>query len=248
MKGQVSKGRWLLSSCEAEFRLPSLLPSSNVYARDKFRFWVLGVWDDTVCVIFGVFFKEKFILICGIAVLEVSRISTKKWPIGVSGSCSEYNVPAWRKYLDEFSPKKTTKTVVTEHALYGIWVVYYVEAVTIEFVLLMERRAWISEEGIISFRIFVSLDVVLLVLMFSCFVFALCWGEIKYSKITMFFSELSFVVEKYVKYFPFSGITELTKREKELSNSTSSSAKRSMRFRHAWGSAVFFQTSGYVDV
>ena len=64
----------------------------------------------------------------------------------------------------------------------------------------------------------------------------------------MFFSELSFVVEKYVKYFPFSGITELTKREKELSNSTSSSAKLSMRFRHAWGSAVFFQTSGYVDV
>ena len=109
---------------------------------------------------------------CG---FRISRISTKKWPIGVSGSCSEYNVPAWRKYLDEFSPKKTTKTVVTEHALYGIWVVYYVEAVTIEFVLLMERRAWISEEGIkevwkYSFGIFVSFDVVLLVFTFSCFV------------------------------------------------------------------------------
>ena len=141
--------------------------------------------------------------------------------------------------------QKTTKTVVTKHALYNIWVVCHVEAVTIEFVLLMECRAWISEEGIkevwkYSFRIFVSLDVVLLVLMFSCFVFALCWGEIKYSKITMFFSELSFVVEKYVKYFPFYGITELTKREKELSNSTSSSAKLSMRFRHILEGVLYF--------
>ena len=71
--------------------------------------------------------------------------------------------------------KKTTKTVVTKHALYSIWVVYYVEAVTIEFVLLMECRAWISEEGITevwkySFGIFVSFDVVLLVFTFSCFV------------------------------------------------------------------------------
>ena len=56
----------------------------------------------------------------------------------------------------------------------------------------------------------------------------------------MFFSELSFVVEKYVKYFPFYGITELTKREKELSNSTSSSAKLSMRFRHILEGVLYF--------
>ena len=64
----------------------------------------------------------------------------------------------------------------------------------------------------------------------------------------MFFSELSFTVERYGKFFPFSDITEPTKQEKELSNSTSSSAKLSRRFHLAQGSAVFFQTSGYGDV
>ena len=64
----------------------------------------------------------------------------------------------------------------------------------------------------------------------------------------MFFSELSFTVERYCKLFSFSDITGLAKREKELSNSTSSSAKLSRRSRHARGSAVFFHTSGYGDV
>ena len=181
------------------------------------------------------------------------------------------NVRTWRKYLDEFSRQKNNKnnrdkTRFVQH-LGGLrcWSSNHRARITNE---MSSLNFWWRHQGslkiqfqnfrqfgcgIVGFNVFLLRFCLFQTSLYASLdfvnnIFFKCWGKIKYSKITMFFSELSFVVEKYVKYFPFSGITELTKREKELSNSTSSSAKLSMRFRHAWGSAVFFQTSGYVDV